>query len=62
MYTLLNGSKVEELCFHSTGVEAWEQSQYFWQNGIKTCFLYNTETGEVRCVDAMGREVINFEF
>lgn len=60
MYTLLNGTKVQNLNFRSTGKESWEQSQYFWQNGVKTCLLYNTETGEVRCFDAMGREIINF--
>lgn len=60
MYTLLNGTKVNELQFHPTGVEAWEQSQYFWQNGVKTCLLYNTETGEVCCIDAMDKEIINF--
>ena len=60
MYTLLNGTKVQNLSFRSTGKESWEQSQYFWQNGVKLCLLYNTETGEVRCFDAMGEETIKF--
>lgn len=29
MYTLMNGEKVENLRFASTGIEAWEQSQYY---------------------------------
>ena len=39
MYTLLNGAKVENLRFAATGKGAWEQSQYFWYNGKKTCEL-----------------------
>ena len=60
MYTLINGTKVESLRFHSTGKESWEQSQWFWDNGIKTCLLYNSETGEVKYYDAMGNEKIKF--
>ena len=45
MYTLMNGAKVNELSYVSTGIEAWEQSQYFWYYGKKVCQMYNTETG-----------------
>ena len=60
MYTLMNGAKVNELSYVSTGVEAWEQSQYFWYNGEKVCQMYNTETGEVRLIDANGNDVLMF--
>ena len=60
MYTLLNGQRVNELSFRSTGKESWEQSQWFWDNGVKTCLLYNSETDEVKCYDAMGNEKIKF--
>ena len=60
MYTLLNGQRVNELSFHSTGKESWEQSQWFWDNGVKTCLLYNSETDEVKCYEAMGNEKIKF--
>lgn len=60
MYTLINGTKVENLRFHSTGKESWEQSQWFWDNGVKTCLLYNSETSEVKCYDVMGNEKIKF--
>ena len=61
MYTLLNGAKVENLRYAATGKGAWEQSQWFWYNGRKTCELYNTETGEIKWYDANGKEVLMFE-
>lgn len=61
MYTLINGTKVENLAFHSTGVESWEQSQYFWNYGRKVCEMYNSETGEIKWYDANGDEVMIFE-
>lgn len=57
MYTLMNGEKVENLRFASTGVGAWEQSQYYWYYGKKVCQMYNGETGEIRLVDAAGKDV-----
>lgn len=33
---------------------------YTWRNGQKVCEMYNRETGEVKMVDAMGREVLDF--
>ena len=47
--------------YRATGKESWEQSQYFWYNGKKTCELYNTETGEIKWFDASGKEVSMFE-
>lgn len=61
MYTLLNGAKVENLRYAATGKGAWEQSQWFWYNGKKTCELYNAETGEIKWFDASGKEVLIFE-
>lgn len=60
MYTLLNGQKVKQLSFHSTGKESWEQSQWFWNNGKKCALLYNTETGEISAIDANGDEILNW--
>lgn len=61
MYTLMNGERVENLRHVSTGVEDWTQSQYFWYDGKKTCEMYNAETGEIKWVDASGKEVLIFE-
>ena len=58
MYTLITGEKVENLIYRATGVEAWEQSQYFWYDGKKCCEMYNAETGEVKLVDAMGNDIL----
>ena len=60
-YTLINGTQVDNLQYRATGKESWEQSQYFWYNGKKTCELYNTETGEINWFDASGKEVLLFE-
>lgn len=60
MYTLLNGQKVKQLSFRSTGKESWEQSQWFWNNGKKCALLYNTETGEILAIDANGDEILNW--
>jgi len=57
MYTLMNGEKVENLRFASTGVEAWEQSQYYWYYGKKVCQMLNGETSEVRVIDVYGNDV-----
>ena len=57
MYTLINGQKVKELSFRSSGVESWEISQYYWLDGKKVQQAYNTETGEIKILDAMGREL-----
>ena len=53
--------RVDNLQYRATGKESWEQSQYFWYNGKKTCELYNTETGEIKWFDASGKEVLLFE-
>ena len=60
-YTLMNGARVDNLQYRATGKEGWEQSQYFWYDGKKTCELYNTETGEIKWFDANGKEVLLFE-
>lgn len=60
MYTLMNGSKVENLTFTQTGFDGWEQSQFFWRDGKKVCEMYNGETGEIKWVDANGKEIVNF--
>ena len=60
-YTLMNGARVDNLQYRATGKESWEQSQYFWYNGKKTCEMYNTETGEIKWFDASGKEVLIFE-
>ena len=60
MYTLLNGQKVNELSFRSTGVESWEQSQWFWNNDKKCVLLYNTETDKMLCIDANGDKILNW--
>ena len=60
-YTLMNGARVDNLQYRATGKESWEQSQYFWYNGKKTCELYNTETGEIKWFDASGKEISIFE-
>ena len=60
-YTLINGTRVDGLQYRATGKGSWEQSQYFWYNGKKTCELYNTETGEIKWFDASGKEVSMFE-
>lgn len=59
-YTLMTGEKVENLCYRATGVGAWEQSQYFWYNGKKVCEMYNSETGEVKWLDANGDKILMF--
>lgn len=59
-YTLMTGEKVENLRYCATGVGVWEQSQYFWYNGKKVCEMYNSETGEVKLLDANGDEVLIF--
>lgn len=61
-YTLMNGEKVENLTFHATGVEAWEQSQYYWWNGQKVCDMFNSETGEIKTVDARGNDIVYFSY
>lgn len=56
MYTLMNGTKVKELQF-AQGNGAWEVSQYYWYDGKKVQQAYNTETGEIKILDAYGKEL-----
>lgn len=57
MYRLVNGQKVENLSFHHEEGTPWEQSQFYRdeETGKLLAQQYNTETGEVRVIDAMGR-------
>ena len=45
-----------------TGCEAWEQSQYYWCNGQKVCDMFNSETGEIKTVDARGNDIVYFSY
>ena len=56
----MNGKKVADLMYVLTGCESWEQSQYFWYDGKKVCQMYNTETGEIKLIDANGNNVLDF--
>ena len=60
MYTLINGRKTRELQFRP-GQGSWEVSQWYWYDGKKVQQAYNTETGEVKIYDAMGRDVLNIK-
>lgn len=57
MYRLVNGEKVENLSFHHEPGTPWEQSQFYRdeQTGKLLAQLYNTETGEIKIIDAMGK-------
>ena len=57
MYTLINGTKVENLQF-SAGHGAWEISKWYWYDGKKVQQAYNTETGEIKIYDAYGNEIL----
>lgn len=53
MYTLVNGAKVDELRFtHGNG--AWEISQFYYYNGELVQQAYNTETKELKVINAKG--------
>lgn len=60
MYTLINGEKVDNLQFRA-GKGVWEISQWYWYDGKKVQQAYNTETGEIKLYDAMGRDVLNIK-
>lgn len=59
MYRLVNGERVENLSFHHTEGTPWEQSQFYRdeKTGKLLAQCYNTETGEIKTVDTMGRNV-----
>lgn len=59
MYRLVNGERVENLSFHHEPGTPWEQSQFYRDEntGKLICQLYNSETGELKIVDARGRDV-----
>lgn len=57
MYKLVNGQKVEYLIFHHEKNTPWGQSQFYYdeETGKLIAQQYNSETGEIQTVDAMGR-------
>lgn len=59
MYRLVNGERVERLSFHHAEGTPWEQSQFYRDEntGKLLARCYNTETGEIKTIDAMGRTV-----
>ena len=59
MYRLVNGEKVENLSFHYELDIPWKVSQFYRDENTGKLLQqqYNTETGEVRIVDAMGKIV-----
>lgn len=60
MYTLLNGTKVENLQFvHGFG--PWEVSQWYWLNNKKVQQAYNSETGEIKILDVYGNELFDMK-
>lgn len=56
MYRLVNGERVENLSFHHEPGSPWEQSQFYHdeKTGKLVAQQFNSETGEIRLVDAMG--------
>lgn len=59
MYRLVNGEKVEHLSFHHEPGTPWEVSQFYRDENTGKLLQqqHNTETGEVRIVDARGNPV-----
>lgn len=58
MHTLVNGKKVENLEFR-TGLNGWEISQYYYYNNELVQQQYNTETKELKIVNAKGEILYN---